>query len=92
MRRMDEMEFIEFAGYYILLPLPEAEEWKKVRPYFDWKNATEEAVWLYEHGKTDLAEAMSEAPDFFALRDNSDLAKVEELLDIAPELRKGEIA
>lgn len=84
------MEFVNFAGYWVLLPLPEREEWGKVRPFFDWKIADEEAAWLSERGEPDFAEAMMEAPDFFALRDAADLSKVEELLNIAPELRKGE--
>ena len=84
------MEFLNFAGYWVLLPLPEREEWEKVRPFFDWKIADEEAAWLSERGEDDFAEAMSAAPDFFALRDAADLGKVEELLGIALELRKGE--
>ena len=82
------MEFTNFAGYWILMPLPEAEEWQKVRAFFDWKIAVEEAAWLYERNEIEFAEAMSEAPDFWALRDGEDLARVEELLEIAHERRQ----
>ena len=85
---MEPMEFINFAGYWILMPLPEAEEWAKIRHYFDWKIAVEEAAWLHEQNEIDFAEAMSEAPDFWALRDGEDLGRVEELLEIPEERRR----
>ena len=84
---MEPMEFTNFAGYWILMPLPEAEAWAKVRPFFDWKIAEEEAVWLYDRGEIAYAEAMGQAPDFWALRDGEDLARVEELLEIPFERR-----
>ena len=82
------MEVMNFAGYWILTPMPEAETWGKVRPYFDWKIAEEEASWLYDRGETLFADAMCEAPNFWALRDGKDLARVEELLEIPLERRQ----
>lgn len=81
-------EFYDVAGYWVLMPLPEREEWEKVRPFFDWKIAGEEAAWLFDQGEPELAQIMADAPDFWALRDGDDLAKVEELLGIPAERRK----
>ena len=85
---MEAPEFFDVAGYWILMPFPEREEWDKVRAFFDWKIAEEEAAWLFENGRETEARVMAEAPDFWALRDAADLARVEALLDIPEERRR----
>lgn len=85
---MEAPEFFEVAGYWILMPLPEREEWEKVRAFFDWKIAVEEAAWLFENGREEGAQIIADAPDFWALRDGEDLARVEELLGIPDERRR----
>lgn len=85
---MEAPEFFEVAGYWILMPLPESEEWEKVRAFFDWKIAAEEAAWLFENNREEDAQIIADAPDFWALRDGDDLEKVEELLGIAEERRR----
>jgi len=85
---MEAPEFFEVAGYWILMPLPEREEWEKVRAFFDWKIAEEEAAWLFDKGREAEAQIIAEVPDFWALRDAEDLARVEELLGISEERRR----
>lgn len=85
---MEPMQFYNVAGYWILMPLAERESWEKVGSFFDWKNAEEEAAWLHEQGDFEAAAAIAEAPNFWALRDENDLARVEELLEIPDERRQ----
>lgn len=85
---MEAPEFFYVAGYWILMPLPEAGEWTKVRPFFDWKIPEEEAAWLYENNRAEDAEIIAHVPEFWALRDGEDLAQVEDLLGIPDERRQ----
>jgi hypothetical protein len=85
---MEAPEFFEVAGYWILMPLPQREECEKVRAFFDWKIAAEEAAWLFENNREAEAQIIADAPDFWALRDGDDLAHVEELLGIPEERRR----